>query len=297
MNNRADLTARALAFAALFAALAFAGSNLHVLDVPDKLQFKEPPAQTTLRIHVNAVPAPAPARTPAPVPQEEAHPEQEETPATKPEQAPQPAEQPQIQEEPAVPQEQKSLLPAPQPEHTATARTAAPKPEPRKEALAEPKKPAVKTAARPVKTRTPAPERTARAVPAQRTSQTQKKTAAATARTQTRQAATETATQAPQITQAELQQQQEQVSRSLFSYLQQHAVYPKQALRRRQQGQVTIEFRLQRGVVIAASIRTGSGKSLLDEAALKLAQSLRGFDTGHKELTCSLLVPVQYQLR
>ncbi len=72
--------------------------------------------------------------------------------------------------------------------------------------------------------------------------------------------------------------------------------YPRQALRRKVQGTVLLEFTLQQGRITDCRVLQSSGSALLDHAALKLGQSLKGFDS-HQKFDLSLRVPVRYALR
>lgn len=81
----------------------------------------------------------------------------------------------------------------------------------------------------------------------------------------------------------------------ILALLKSRSTYPKQALRRKIQGTVIIEFTLNSGEITACSLAKSSGSDILDRAALKLAQSLIGHHS-RSRATLRLQVPLRYAL-
>lgn len=70
--------------------------------------------------------------------------------------------------------------------------------------------------------------------------------------------------------------------------------YPHEAVRRGLEGEVLVAVTLDgRGRVIGARLERGSGHAILDEAAVRAAQSLRSLPGGGREAT----LPVSFRLR
>ncbi len=82
----------------------------------------------------------------------------------------------------------------------------------------------------------------------------------------------------------------------LLSLIRSKTNYPRTAIRRKMQGEVLIEFKLQDGTLTDFVLVQGSGYKLLDEAALKLAKSLQGTLLLKAPGEISLRVPIIYRL-
>ena len=106
------------------------------------------------------------------------------------------------------------------------------------------------------------------------------------------------AAQPSSMQQAEAQQQARAfISSEIVAFFKESTVYPRQALRRKIQGTVLLEFTVRQGVIISCVIAKSSGAPLLDRAALKLGQELIGFDSKQHVFDLKLQVPLRYALR
>lgn len=85
-------------------------------------------------------------------------------------------------------------------------------------------------------------------------------------------------------------------SNEIISLIKSRSTYPRQALRRKVQGTVMLEFTLDHGVITAYRLAESSGSSILDRAALQLASSLVGFKSS-TAYSLKLQVPLRYALR
>lgn len=85
-------------------------------------------------------------------------------------------------------------------------------------------------------------------------------------------------------------------SNEIISLIKSRSTYPRQALRRKVQGTVMIEFTLDKGVITAYKLAQSSGSSILDRAALQLADSLVGFKSS-TPYSLKLQVPLRYALK
>ena len=72
--------------------------------------------------------------------------------------------------------------------------------------------------------------------------------------------------------------------------------YPRNAVRRKLEGTVMVEFVIQNGVVTSYKIEKSSGHKILDEAASKLAKSLVKFNTRLDAMSNRVLIPIKYEL-
>lgn len=72
--------------------------------------------------------------------------------------------------------------------------------------------------------------------------------------------------------------------------------YPRNAVRRKLEGTVMVEFLINDGVVISYKIEKSSGHKILDEAATKLAKSLVKFNTRLDAMNNRVLIPIKYEL-
>ncbi len=86
----------------------------------------------------------------------------------------------------------------------------------------------------------------------------------------------------------------------LITWLNRHKNYPKRAKRNKQQGIVELRFTINRnGDVLEKSIKTSSGYSVLDRAALKILEAaapLPALPEGMKKNQLTLIVPIDYSL-
>ncbi len=116
---------------------------------------------------------------------------------------------------------------------------------------------------------------------------TQQKSAAAEAAEKARAAA---------AAQAQLAEAREFISREIVSVIKSRTVYPRQALRRKVQGTVMLEFTVRKGIIQSCAVVKSSGSVLLDSAALRLGKSLQGFDSEQGDFDLKLQVPIRYAL-
>lgn len=72
--------------------------------------------------------------------------------------------------------------------------------------------------------------------------------------------------------------------------------YPKNAIRRKLQGTVLIEFKINNGIITSFKLLKSSGYSILDNAAIKVAKNLIGFNTNNVDSNFIINVPIQYSL-
>lgn len=72
--------------------------------------------------------------------------------------------------------------------------------------------------------------------------------------------------------------------------------YPRNAVRRKLEGTVMVEFMIKNGVVVSYNIEKSSGHKILDEAAGKLAKSLMKFNTRLDAMSNRVLIPIKYEL-
>lgn len=110
-------------------------------------------------------------------------------------------------------------------------------------------------------------------------------------------------TQAKQTTQPTPQaseQQSRKITAELLSLLVKEIKsklrYPRNAVRRKLEGTVMVEFVIERGVVISYTINKSSGHKILDEAAGKLAKSMVKFNTKLSSMNNRVLIPIKYEL-
>lgn len=103
-------------------------------------------------------------------------------------------------------------------------------------------------------------------------------------------------TAAETAAQAQLAEAREFISREIVSVIKSRTVYPRQALRRKVQGTVMLEFTVRKGIIQSCAVVKSSGSVLLDSAALRLGKSLQGFDSEQGDFDLKLQVPIRYAL-
>lgn len=72
--------------------------------------------------------------------------------------------------------------------------------------------------------------------------------------------------------------------------------YPRNAVRRKLEGMVMMEFTIKNGIVTSFRMRLSSGHKILDEAACKLAQKMVHFDTHLGQINYKVQIPIKYEL-
>lgn len=87
-----------------------------------------------------------------------------------------------------------------------------------------------------------------------------------------------------------------QLSSLLVREIRSHLQYPRNAVRRKLEGTVMMEFTIQNGVVTGFRMQRSSGHKILDEAARKLAQKLVRFNTHLGQLNYKVQIPIKYEL-
>ena len=87
----------------------------------------------------------------------------------------------------------------------------------------------------------------------------------------------------------------------ISAILKKHKKYPSRALKRKQEGTVTIEFTIQKdGELLGYKIKNSSGYKLLDTAVekmLKRAAPLPPFPTDMQQNSITLILPVDFYIR
>ena len=91
-------------------------------------------------------------------------------------------------------------------------------------------------------------------------------------------------------------QMQAQLTSLLVNEIKSKTRYPRNAVRRKLEGTVMMEFVVQDGVVVGYRLEQSSGHKILDAAAQKLAQSMLQFNTGNQQLNNRILIPIKYEL-
>lgn len=87
-----------------------------------------------------------------------------------------------------------------------------------------------------------------------------------------------------------------QLSSILVREICSHLQYPRNAVRRKLEGTVMMEFEVKDGVVVDFTLRRSSGHKILDEAARKLAEKLVQFNTRLKAMSYRVQIPIKYEL-
>lgn len=102
---------------------------------------------------------------------------------------------------------------------------------------------------------------------------------------------------APKVDAAQVKRFRAQLSSLLVREIRNHLNYPRNAVRRKIEGTVLMEFAVQKGIVTGYRLRKSSGHKILDEAARKLAQSLVQFNTRlGEDMNYRVVIPIKYEL-
>lgn len=91
-------------------------------------------------------------------------------------------------------------------------------------------------------------------------------------------------------------QMQAQLTSLLVNEIKSKTRYPRNAVRRKLEGTVMMEFVVENGIVVGYRLEHSSGHKILDAAAQKLAQSMLQFNTGNRLLNNRILIPIKYEL-
>ncbi|HIX56686.1 MAG TPA: TonB family protein [Candidatus Anaerobiospirillum pullistercoris] len=275
-----DLIARTCGYLGVFIALI-------VMGIWGEPEFAVTPQQSfdriALSLHVLEPEAPTPDQS-----QEPAEPEEAVEPVPEPEPIPQPEETP--APEPAEPEEIPAPEPFPAPEAVTEPELTTPPTQvhttPAEKPKAQPKaqeKPKPKAQAKPQQPRSTATT----------TTQNKAKLQAAAAK----EAPTAKAPATTSDTSANLDRQlRSQLSSLLVREIRSHLKYPRNAVRRKLEGTVMMEFEVKNGVVVGFVLRQSSGHKILDEAARKLAQKLVQFNTRLGAMNYRVQIPIKYEL-
>ena len=89
---------------------------------------------------------------------------------------------------------------------------------------------------------------------------------------------------------------QAQLTSLLVNEIKSKTRYPRNAVRRKLEGTVMMEFVVEDGIVVGYRLEHSSGHKILDAAAQKLAQSMLQFNTGNRLLNNRILIPIKYEL-
>ena len=249
--------------------------SLHVL---------EPEAPTPDQVQEPAEPEETPEPQAEPVPEPEPTPQPEEIPAPEPIPAPEAVTEPEITPPPTqvhtTPVQTEKQAQAPQ----------EPKAQPKEES-----KP--KAQEKPVEKKQDKPK--AQAKPQQPRSTATTTTTQNKAKPQAAAAKEAPTAKAPATTDASAnldRQLRSQLSSLLVREIRSHLKYPRNAVRRKLEGTVMMEFEVKNGVVVDFVLRQSSGHKILDEAARKLAQKLVQFNTRLGAMNYRVQIPIKYEL-
>lgn len=270
-----DLIARTCGFIGVFVSLIAIGIWEHpqFIVTPQQsfdqitltLNVTTPPAhQTEPNTEPNTEPVPEPVPEPEPEPIPEPEPELKPAPVVEP-LAPkvEPEAVKELEVKKPEPKEEPKVEPPPKPET---------KPQPKPKPKPQPKPKSEVT--------TPAPTKT---------------TATATTATPKAQAEPEPAPKATE--QAQLDRNlRAQLSSLLVQEIKSNLVYPRNAVRRKLEGTVLVEFEISSGIVTGFNIQRSSGHKILDEAARKLAERMVQFNTRLSSMNNHVIIPIKYEL-
>lgn len=297
-----DLIARTCGYLGVFIALI-------VMGIWGEPEFAVTPQQSfdriALSLRVLEPEAPTPTQDQSKEPQEpEEVPEPQAEPAPEPEPIPQPEKTP--APEPAEPEITPQVEPTPAPEvvpepeltppptqvHTTPAQTEKPKAQPKEESKPKAPEKAVEKP-KPVKPKSQPHEVKPRATT---TTQNKAKPQATAAKEAPTAKAHATATATTDASANLDRQLRSQLSSLLVREIRSHLKYPRNAVRRKLEGTVMMEFEVKNGVVVGFVLRQSSGHKILDEAARKLAQKLVQFNTRLGAMNYRVQIPIKYEL-
>lgn len=290
-----DLIARTCGSIGVLGALVFVG----VLDTP---KFIVTPSQNfeSVLLSINVAPnKPSTQEENKQTPEPTNEPAIEETPITKPQEAlkePPVVEQPKVEPPPVIKDNPTKVVkvdePPPLKEEPKVVANPIKPPEPKKvEKIKE--KPSVKPQAKSEPKPKPKPQQPNKA------QELAKAKAAAQAKAQAAaQAAAKAAHEAQEksLLEASARKLNAQLASLLVKEIRSKLRYPRNAVRRKLEGTVMVEFVIQNGVVTSYKIEKSSGHKILDEAASKLAKSLIKFNTRLDAMSNRVLIPIKYEL-
>ena len=292
-----DLIARTAGFAGVFATLIAIGIwdqpefvitpqqnfaavelTLQVAPLPEEpptqelITQPEPQPEDTTKVTPEPLPEPEPEPEPAPEPLPDASPEPDLTINSEPPKV-EPKPEPKVEPKPE-PKPEPKVEPKPEP-----------KPEPKVEPKPEPKpEPKVESKPKVEPKPQPKPQPAPKKVESQVQPQTTTVPPAAEPVSPEPAPATVTA------------QMQAQVTSLLVNEIKSKMRYPRNAVRRKLEGTVMMEFVVQDGIVVGYRLEQSSGHKILDAAAQKLAQSMMQFNTSNRLLNHRILIPIKYEL-
>ena len=288
-----DLIARTCGSIGVLGALVFVG----VLDTP---KFIVTPSQNfeSVLLSINVAPnKPSTQEENKQTPEPTNEPKVEEIPITKPQEAPQEhpvVEPPKVEPPPVIKDNPTKVVkvdePPPIKEEPKVVANPIKPPEPKKvEKIKE--KPSVKPQAKSEPKPKPKPQQPNKA------QELAKAKAAAQAQAQA-QAAAQAAHEAQEksLLEASARKLNAQLASLLVKEIRSKLRYPRNAVRRKLEGTVMVEFVIQNGVVTSYKIEKSSGHKILDEAASKLAKSLVKFNTRLDAMSNRVLIPIKYEL-
>ena len=290
-----DLIARTCGSIGVLGALVFVG----VLDTP---KFIVTPSQNfeSVLLSINVAPnKPSTQEENKQTPEPTNEPKVEEIPITKPQEAlkePPVVEQPKVEPPPVIKDNPTKVVkvdePPPIKEEPKVVANPIKPPEPKKvEKIKE--KPSVKPQAKSEPKPKPKPQQPNKA------QELAKAKAAAQAQAQAAaQAAAKAAQEAQEksLLEASARKLNAQLASLLVKEIRSKLRYPRNAVRRKLEGTVMVEFVIQNGVVTSYKIEKSSGHKILDEAASKLAKSLVKFNTRLDAMSNRVLIPIKYEL-
>lgn len=290
-----DLIARTCGSIGVLGALVFVG----VLDTP---KFIVTPSQNfeSVLLSINVAPnKPSTQEENKQTPEPTNEPAIEETPITKPQEAlkePPVVEQPKVEPPPVIKDNPTKVVkvdePPPLKEEPKVVANPIKPPEPKKaEKIKE--KPSVKPQAK----SEPKPQPKPKPQQPNKAQELAKAKAAAQAKAQA-QAAAQAAHEAQEksLLEASARKLNAQLASLLVKEIRSKLRYPRNAVRRKLEGTVMVEFVIQNGVVTSYKIEKSSGHKILDEAASKLAKSLVKFNTRLDAMSNRVLIPIKYEL-
>lgn len=292
-----DLIARTCGSIGVLGALVFVG----VLDTP---KFIVTPSQNfeSVLLSINVAPnKPSTQEENKQTPEPTNEPAIEETPITKPQEAlkePPVVEQPKVEPPPVIKDNPTKVVkvdePPPLKEEPKVVANPIKPPEPKKaEKIKE--KPSVKPQAK----SEPKPQPKPKPQQPNKAQELAKAKAAAQAKAQAAaQAAAKAAQEAQEksLLEASARKLNAQLASLLVKEIRSKLRYPRNAVRRKLEGTVMVEFVIQNGVVTSYKIEKSSGHKILDEAASKLAKSLVKFNTRLDAMSNRVLIPIKYEL-